>query len=94
MKPTYRVLNKTLTIAGVDRRGFICGLMIGAGFFFVLGSFVVGAATFGFFYFLAWQQAKDPVKLRLLFNSGKYQPHYDAALHDPFLLIQRRSATP
>ena len=92
MKPTYRVLNKTLTIAGCDRQVFISGMMIGVGFFMTFGSIIVGVLVFGFFAFLAWLRAKDPVRIGLLFNGGKYRAHYDAAVREPFRLLHQGGA--
>lgn len=91
MRPTYRVLNKQLTLMGCDRQVFICGLMIGAGFLMALGSIVTGGIAFGCFVFLGWLKAKDPVSMRLMFNPGKFRPHYDAGVREPFLVIPKRS---
>ena len=89
MKPTYRILNKQLTIAGCDRPLFICALTIGGGIFMALQSVVVAATVFGCFAVMGWLRVKDPVAMRLLFNSGKFQPHYDAGVREPFLVIPK-----
>ena len=87
MRPTYRVLNKHLTIMGCDRSLAICALFIGGGFFFALGSIVSGLAAFACFAGLGWMRAQDPVGMRLMFNASKYAAHYDPAVKQPFALI-------
>jgi hypothetical protein len=87
MRPTYRVLNKHLTIMGCDRQLAISAIFIGGGFLMALGSVVTGLVVFGCFAGLGYLKAKDPVGMRLLLNPGKFAAHYDAAVSDPFVLI-------
>ena len=86
MRPTYRTLNKPLTLCGCDRRLFLCGLFIGLGLFLTFSSIVVGAVTFSCFAALGWFRAQDPVLLRLLFNPGRFKPVYDPAVRQPFAI--------
>jgi hypothetical protein len=77
MRPTYRSLNKTLTLLGCERRLLICGMMCGAGLFFSFSSFTLGIATFLVFAVLGYFKAQDPVSLKLFFNPPKHNI-YDA----------------
>ena len=84
MRPTYRVLNKHLTLMGCDRQLMIAAMFIGFGLFVTLSSIAVGLVTFGCFAVLGHYKAKDPATLRLLFNPGGHRNHYDAAIQQPF----------
>lgn len=87
MRPTYRILNKQLTLCGCDRQVFLCGLFIGLGLFLTFSSIVVGLVTFSCFALLGWFRAKDPVLLRMLFNAGQFKSHYNPATRRPFLMV-------
>jgi hypothetical protein len=84
MRPTYRVLNKPLTLLGCDRRLMIAGMFIGLGLFLTTGSVIVGSLTFFCFAGLGWVMAKDPTALRLLFNASSHRNRYDPATRKPF----------
>ena len=84
MRPTYRVLNKHLTLMGCDRQLMIAAMFVGFGLFVTLSSISVGLVTFGCFAGLGRYKAKDPATLRLLFNPGGHRNQYDAAIHRPF----------
>lgn len=84
MHPTYRTLNKHLTLCGCDRQLFICGLFVGFGLFLTFSSIVVGLVTFFCFAGLGWFRAQDPIMLRLLFNPGRCKSQYDPAIRRPF----------
>lgn len=87
MRPTYRVLNKHLTLCGADRRLFLSGLFVGFGLFATFSSVIVGAVTFLCFAALGWLQARDPIVLRLVFNPGKFRNQYDPAIRRPFPVV-------
>jgi type IV secretory pathway TrbD component len=87
MRPTYRVLNKPLTLLGGDRRLMIAGMFIGLGLFLTTGSVLVGALTSLCFACLGWIMAKDPTALRLLFNAGSHRSRYDPTTRKPFDVI-------
>ncbi|HYI92082.1 MAG TPA: hypothetical protein VEX68_00930 [Bryobacteraceae bacterium] len=84
MRPTFRSLNKVLTLCGCERRLFISGLFVSFGLFAVFTSVLVGLATFGCFAALGYCKAKDPIMLRLIFNPGKFKALYDPARRKPF----------
>jgi hypothetical protein len=87
MRPTFRSLNKTLTICACERRLWLCGLFIGLGMFMTFGSIVVGLTTFLCFACLGWFKAHDPIMLRLIFNPGKFHNQYDPAVRRPFPVV-------
>ena len=84
MQPTFRSLNKTLTLCGCERRLFLCGLFVGFGLFATFGSILVGIVTFACFAVFGYFQARDPLLLRIIFNPGKYRAQYHPALRRPF----------
>jgi hypothetical protein len=62
----------------VDRQMFIMGIFAGAGFFFMFRrSVLVGVTAFVLCAIMAWIHAKDPVRLKVMFN-GPYKKRYDA----------------
>jgi len=78
MHPVYRSINKSLTIAGVERRLFFLALVMGAAMFNFFGSLLGGIAMFAALYlFGRWATATDPEILRILLNSAKFRPSYD-----------------
>jgi type IV secretory pathway TrbD component len=87
MRPTYRVLNKHLTLCGADRQLFLSGLFVGFGLFATFSSVIVGAVTFLCFTALGWLKARDPIMLRMLFNPGKFRNQYDPAIRRPFPVV-------
>ncbi len=84
MRPTYRSLNKSLTLMGCDRQLVIAGMFTGFGLFVTVSSITVGLTTFFVFAALGRYKANDPARLRLLFNSGGARNQYDAAIRRPF----------
>src|SRR5690606_38875609 len=84
MRPTFRSLNKVLTLCGCERRLFFCGMFVGFGLFATFGSILVGLVTSGCFAALGYAKAQDPIMLRLTFNPGKFKAQYDPAIFHPF----------
>jgi len=84
MRPTFRSLNKHLTLMGCDRQLMIAAMIVGFGLFVTLSSITVGLVTFGLFAALGRYKAKDPARLRLLFNPGGARNQYDSAIRRPF----------
>jgi type IV secretory pathway TrbD component len=84
MRPTYRVLNKHLTLCGCDRQLFIAGLFAGFGLFATLTSLTAGLVTFACFVTLGRLKAKDVTAFRVMFNPGGHKNRYDAAIRHPF----------
>ena len=84
MRPTFRSLNKHLTLMGCDRQLMIAAMFVGFGLFVTLSSIVVGLVTFTCFAAMGRYKAKDPASLRLLFNPGGARNRYDAAIKRPF----------
>lgn len=82
--PTYRSLNKILTLMGCERRLMICGMICGAGTYTSLNSLSVGFLVFLLFAVMGYFQAQDPVRLRLIFNASRYKDTYDAGKRNPF----------
>ena len=87
MRPTYRSLNKQLTLCGSDRQLLLAGLFVGFGLFATFSSITVGVVTFLCFAALGWLKARDPILLRLLFNAGKFHNQYDPAIRRPFPVV-------
>ena len=84
MRPTFRSLNKHLTLMGCDRQLMIAGMFVGFGLFVTLASVIVGLVTFAIFAGMGRYKAKDPAALRLLFNPGGARNRYDSAIRRPF----------
>jgi len=84
MRPTFRSLNKHLTLMGCDRQLMIAAMFVGFGLFITLSSITVGLVTFACFAALGRYKAKEPATLRLLFNPGNARNRYDAAIRRPF----------
>ncbi len=84
MRPSYRSLNKQLTLMGCDRQLMIAAMFVGFGLFVTLSSITVGLVTFACFAVLGRYKAKDPATLRLLFNPGTGRNQYDPAMVRPF----------
>ncbi len=87
MRPTYRSLNKHLTLLGCDRQLMIAAMFVGFGLFVTLSSITVGLVTFGIFAVMGRFKAKDPATLRLLMNPGGARNQYDPAKLKPFEVI-------
>lgn len=87
MRPTYRSLNKQLTLMGCDRQMMIAAMFVGVGLLIALSSVTVGLVTFFCFAGLGRAKAKDPATLRLIFNPGGARNQYDAAIVRPFPVL-------
>jgi predicted NAD/FAD-binding protein len=75
---TYRSLNRTLTILGVERRVFFLALGVSGATFNFFGSLPGGLGMFALLYgFGLWATARDPSMLSILFAAGKQRPLYD-----------------
>ena len=68
MRPTYRSLNKHLTLMGCDRQLMIAAMFVGFGLFVTLSSVTVGLVTFGCFAVLGRFKAKDPAHVAACFS--------------------------
>jgi len=81
----YRAVNKPLTIWGAERRLFFLALIMGGATFNFFGSLLSGIVMF-LALFLAgrWVTATDIQMLRILLNSTKYKPQYDAGKRERF----------
>lgn len=78
INPVFRTLNRPLTILGAERKLFFFALMMGAGMFNLLKTFIGGILMFFALYMLArWATKTDPQILRFLLNSAKTRTHYD-----------------
>jgi len=74
----FRSLNRPLTILGAERKLFFFVLMMGAGVFNLLKTFLGGTLMFLALYVLArWATKTDPQILRFLLNSAKTRTQYD-----------------
>jgi type IV secretory pathway TrbD component len=90
LHPTYRSLNKPLTIAGAERQLFFLALIMGGATFNLFGSLLGGFVMFLALYLLArWATITDPQILRILLNSSKFKPRYDPAKCEAFKLAIR-----
>src|SRR3954467_10938210 len=80
LRPVFRSIHRTLTIAGVDRRAFFLALLVGAATFNLFYSFLAGCLLFGAIYSFAWAcAARDPQMLQILLRSSHSRRRYDAA---------------
>lgn len=80
----YRSINRPLTIWGVERGLFFLALMTGVGLFNFFGNLFDGVIGFAVLWALAaWTTKNDPQMLRILLNSSRARPRYDAAKFDP-----------
>jgi hypothetical protein len=82
-RPVYKAVHRTLTIAGVDRRLFFLGLLMGAAMFNLFYSLAAGVLTFGGLYgFAWWVTTRDPQMLQILLSSARCRVRYDALKHE------------
>jgi type IV secretory pathway TrbD component len=83
--PVYRAINKPLTVWGAERRLFFLALIMGGATFNFFGSLVSGIGMFlALFLAARWATATDIQMLRILLNSTKYKPQYDAGKRERF----------
>jgi type IV secretory pathway TrbD component len=87
--PVFRSLNHPLTLMGAERKLFFFALMMGAGVFNLLHTFLGGILMFSLLYFFArWATKTDPQILRFLLNSARLRTQYDPAKFAP-VAVQR-----
>lgn len=85
VRPVYRAINKPLTIWGAERRLFFLALITGGATFNFFGSLKSGIIMFlALFLAARWATMTDVQMLRILLNSTKYKPQYDAGKREPF----------
>ena len=85
VQPVYVAINKPLTIWGAERRLFFLALIMGGATFNFFGSLVSGIVMFlSLFLAARWATATDIQMLRILLNSTKYRPQYDAGKRERF----------
>lgn len=78
--PVYRAMNKTLTIAGAERRLFFLALLMSGATFNLFGSLLGGLLMFLVLWvFGRWATVKDPQILRILLNTSAFKRLYDPA---------------
>lgn len=76
--PVFRSLNRPLTLMGAERKLFFFALVMGAGVFNLLHTFVGGILMFCVLYaFARWATQTDPHILRFLLNSARIRVQYD-----------------
>jgi type IV secretory pathway TrbD component len=86
-RPVFRVLYRTMTIWGVERRLFFLALILGACTFNLFKSFLGGLLVWAVLYGAALQAtSRDPQMLAILLRSGRYRPRYDTAKPSSFAL--------
>jgi type IV secretory pathway TrbD component len=82
--PTFRSLNRPLTILGAERKLFFFALVIGACVFNLFNSLAGGFGMFFALYLFArWATDTDPQILRFLLNSSKIRAQYDPMKFTP-----------
>jgi type IV secretory pathway TrbD component len=87
----YRALNSPLTLLGAERKLFFFALVMGAGVFNLLHTFLGGILIFALLYWFArWATKTDPQILRLVLNSAKARTQYDPMKFSP-AVVRRRS---
>jgi type IV secretory pathway TrbD component len=85
VRPVYRAINKPLTVWGAERRLFFLALIVGGATFNFFGSLVSGIIMFlALFLAARWATVADVQMLRILLNSAKYKPQYDAGKREQF----------
>jgi type IV secretory pathway TrbD component len=83
----YRALNSPLTLLGAERKLFFFALVMGAGVFNLLHTFLGGILIFALLYWFArWATKTDPQILRLLLNSAKVRTQYDPMKFSPVVI--------
>ncbi len=82
--PVFRLLNRPLTLLGVERKLFFFALIMGACVFNLLSSLSGALGIFFAMYFFArWATRTDPQILRFLLNSTKIRTRYDPMKFEP-----------
>ena len=76
----YKILNRPLTLCGIDRRLFFVGLLLGAASFNLFYSLLAGLLVFALIYGVARAGvAIDPQIFAIALRSVKTRARYDAA---------------
>ena len=84
VNPVFRSLNAPLTLMGAERKLFFFALVMGAGVFNLLHTFLGGVLMFSLLHWFArWATRTDPQILRLVLNSAKVRVQYDPAKFAP-----------
>jgi type IV secretory pathway TrbD component len=77
--PVYKAINKPLLLMGCDRRLFFAAVVIGAAIWNMLNTIVGSLLTTGVMILVArYITNTDPQLPRILLNSAKFAPEYDA----------------
>ena len=77
--PVYKAINKPLLLMGCDRRLFFAAVVIGTAIWNMLNTLVGALLTTAVMILLArYVTATDPQLPRILLNSAKFAPEYDA----------------
>lgn len=80
----FRSLNRPLTLMGAERKLFFLALVMGAGVFNLLHTFLGGILMFSLLYaFARWATKTDPQILRFMLNSARLRVQYDPAKFAP-----------
>lgn len=84
INPVFRSLNHPLTLTGAERKLFFFALMMGAGVFNLLHTFLGGILMFCLLYaFARWATRTDPQMLRFMLNSARLRVQYDPVKFAP-----------
>lgn len=87
--PVYRVMNRRLTIWGIDRGLFAGAALLGASIFQLSASLLGGMVTFVVLYVAIYIITQhDPRMLRLLFMSSRWRTRYDPFRYEPTVLVR------
>jgi len=92
MHTVHKSINRLLTIWGAERRLFFLALVMGGATFNFFGSLGSGVLMFVVLFAAArWATATDPQLLRIVLNSARFKPRYDAAQLQEFHVGRRRT---
>ncbi len=82
--PTFKTMNRPLTILGAERRLFFVALVSGAAIFTLMHSLLGGIGLFVVSYFASRKATKYDIEiLRVLLNSSKFRRRYDPMQWEP-----------
>lgn len=82
--PTFKSMNRPLTILGAERRLFFVALISGAAIFTLMHSLLGGIGLFVVSYIAARRATKHDIEiLRVLLNSSKFRRRYDPMQWEP-----------
>ncbi len=94
-RPTYRSINKPLTVWGVERRLFFAVLSVSAAAFNLFASLPAGLGIFALLILAARRaSAADPELLRILFRSSALRSRLDPARWEGFALVRASDHDP